>query len=85
MPDWNYDKNGTDWDFSSCNETKTNAVAQSPRNLTHVTDGVKRVYDWANYYFAFTPKFYSSMIDVEGAKDYVYQITIKDNTENMGF
>lgn len=41
-------------------------------------------FDWSQQYFSFTPKFYPATIDTKGAKDYVYQITLKD-TQKKGF
>lgn len=82
-PDWNYDKQGTDWDFESCNIK--DSMPQSPRNLSKVTDGPKVTYDWSEQYFSFVPKFYPASIQDKGSKDYVYQITLQDTTQTKGF
>ena len=84
LPPWNYDKQGTDWAFSSCNETNLKN-SSSPRNLNDVTEGVKKIYDWHAYQYAFIPKYHPVLIDVAGEKDFVYQITLKDESASKGF
>lgn len=54
--DWNYTLEGTDWNFEDCNNfTKP----LSPRDMQHVTNGTRRIWDWLNYDFSFTPLFRS--------------------------
>lgn len=71
--------------MGSCGVNTSAGVAQAPRNLSFTSASPKIVFDWNLYYFAFTPKYYASQIQVEGEKNYVYQITLKDNTTMKGF
>lgn len=73
-PDWNYDNNGTDWNFDTCNKT---ILAQSPRNMNHDNSTETplphfETLDWNAYYFSFVTNFKPTTIAEYGAKDYVY-------------
>ena len=93
-PSWNYTKNGEDWNMTSCNLTGSQyrKYAQSPRdivraNWTNATGYELLVMDWGTpaYYFNFIPKYRPSNISWGGAKDFVYQINITDETPTKGW
>ena len=43
------------------------------------------VLDWNLYFFNFITNFRPTLIDIAGTKDFVYQITLKDESATKGF
>lgn len=85
-PDWNYTKNGADWNFNYC---KLPVFPQSPIDITwtNVTDNSTKAqlntYDWHAYYFSFIPRFREVMIDTMGISNFTMKLTLKDDTKGF--
>ena len=74
---WNYDLNGTDWDFASCNLAY---YVQAPINITNqnfMSSGGYKYYfssDWADWGFSLLPDFSSGNVTWAGVDQYVYTV-----------
>ena len=64
-PAWNYDKNGSDWNFTHCNNSQW---VQSPIDTAHMDQNA----DWTKSAFSFLPDYFSGKALTYGVKNYVY-------------